>query len=262
MLAGMPLGAWFVACITAVPAVLGQVQSPPEEGKTTDQPPCAVLGATLEEATAVVAQLAGNVADTMSEIEELRRALDLAAVHRRVSDVELSLRRLRAPCGMQPSPSAADGDTSGPANSVARDAAFDTIGPCVRREKVGHITFHPGLIEYSGQRVEFSRIAGRIEGELRYVFAVGYADTPSFTWANYRLGLTRARAIAAALLEELGSDAPGRSAHHRIRAISGVDWAPTNLKAPTRHGAVEVYLLWHGSSPLCKVGHGVARGLN
>lgn len=263
MLAGVPLGAWLVACITAVPAVLGQIQPPPEKGKTTDQPPCAELVAVLEEATTVVGQLADSVAGNTSELEDLRGAVDLAAVHRRVNDAELALLGFKASCGIEPCLSSGEqGKCDEPDTAVVQDAAFDTIGPCVRREKVGHIAFHPGLIEYSvDQQAELSRIAGRIEGELRYVFAVGYADGPSFSWENYRLGLKRARAVATTLLEELGSDVAGRPRHDHIRAVSGVDWAPTTLYSPSQHGTVDVYLLWHGISPFCKFGDDVAMGI-
>ena len=253
VIAGVPLGTWVVTCIGAFAAVVAHVQPSPDACTTTDQRPCTKQAdVALQEVATTVAQLAERIAENKSAVEGLHGAVELAALHRRLSDAELLSRLSTASCEVERHPPSRKQVKC--ANACEKDAAVDTMGPCVQREKVGEVSFRPGGAEYvDDQKGEVARIAKRIRGELRYVFAVGYADVSAFSWDNSRLALKRARAIATALREELdlGEDAPDSNP---IRAVSGVDWAPTTVCSPSQQGKVDVYLLWHGTSPLCTAG--------
>ena len=207
-------------------------------------------------ATALVQSMSGltkSVGNMAAALDSLREGIELASVHRRISDLELLMGKWRGAgspgeeCEAKPDCQPCSQEGSG---RIA-PAAFDTVGPCVRREKVGELAFARASIELQeDQETEISRIVEQIRGELRYVFVVGHADTREFSWENRRLGLRRAETVAKTLRG-------GAADEVSIRAVSGVDWAPTTDCRASHYGQATVYLLWHGASPLCTAGQPV-----
>lgn len=262
LLTGAALGAWGLVCFVVVSIVISHWTDTHHGCKTSDQPACAEQVTALNKTAAAIVQLTDGIAETTTALKSLRGAGELATVHRRLSDMELLVRWSTEGCRLK-CPSLNDKTKCDERDgNPKQDTSFDTIGPCVRREKIGHIQFHPGFVEYlDDQQAKVSSIAKQIAGELRHVFAVGYADDSVFTRKNVRVGLERARFVADALLQELGGDACVSVKPDNIRAVSGLEWVPATSRSPSQHGTVEVYLLWQGISPLCNAGQSVGMGI-
>lgn len=263
VLAKVLLGSWTLACAMVVPTVAGCEAEPPDNCASGVQQPCEEQAAALKENSAALRELTAGIVEATNTVGELAETVELAAVHRRLSDIELLLRQWHpVSCPVQqctPQGVATKRD-DGECRDAAEAATFDTIGPCVRREKVGEFTFAPGTVEIVDQAA-ISKVAKQIKGELRYVFAVGYGDDAAFSWPNVNLGLRRARVVADALVKELAtSSADGSDTKpNYIRVASGVEWTPTTAICPSdEQGKVGVYLVWHGRSPLCKSGPATA----
>ena len=271
LVSGAIFGAWVVTWTIVIASVLA--------GQTTDHKAIdsatakncarggdsscsdgeASAGNTVAEAMPGLTISIDNVARAL---DNLRRGIELAAIHRRVSDVELLIGQWHEKtCSLEQCETRQRQTCGGRSRPADPGAIFDTIGPCVRREKVGEVLFALESFEpREDQQAEISRITERIREELRFVFVVGYADGPEFSWKNRHLGLRRARYVAKALRNQLASVGGTGSENDvvKITAVSGVDWAPTTACQPSHHGKAGVYLLWYGASPLCSAGRPMA----
>ena len=256
------MAAWAVTCAIIVVAVLvkGEIAGCNGSDPTTCADPKTNALTEIAEAVPVLTE---SIAESTTALDNLRGAVELAIVHRRLSNLELLI--LSRPTAVVKCPSQDRRKCCCPQCGPAKEeTTFDTIGTCVQREKVGKVRFAPGSREpLAGEQAEISCIAKRIQGELRYVFVVGHADEPEFSKQNRLLGEQRAEFVAEAL-EKLAPAAETESDDHApdatIRIASGVDWSPTMTGVPDRNGTVGVYLLWHGASPLCNAGRPVSMG--
>ena len=222
----------------------------------------ASAGNTVAEA---MPELTISIDNVARALDNLRRGIELAAIHRRVSDVELLIGQWHEKtCSLEQCETRQRQTCGGRSRPADPGAIFDTIGPCVRREKVGEVLFALESFEpREDQKAEISRITERIREELRFVFVVGHADGPESSWESRHLGLQRAKSVANALRNQLasaggtGSEDDARDVV-RITTVSGVDWAPPTACQASHHGKAGVYLLWHGASPLCSAGRPMA----
>ena len=254
--AGALLAVWLPIWVAVAAAIVGGEKS----GPTTEEgcaygcgSSCSDREASAQEAVArAMPELIEGVNGVATAVDELRGGIELATVHRRVSDLELLV------AGWL-------GTKGGQCVAPAPEAVSDTVGPCVKRKRVGEIRFAPDSIEpRQCQETEISRIAKTVGDGLRFVFVVGNADDGEVSAQNRELGLQRAESAARVLREELGST-PGEGSEHgttnapRINVASGMDWVPAPSESrSSEYGKANVYVVWHGSSPLCESGRPVS----
>ena len=214
--------------------------------------------ATNNEIVGAVSQLTAGVNNLSEGLKDVTSAFELAEIRTRLARIEQSASpHAEERCSGKPThPQHPDSDC----DDHARFVPPGSFTSCVHNELVGRIQFTSNTESIAeNQHAKLSEMANNIRGTLKYVYAVGFGDDCERSSPGVALAQRRAQNTALALQQQLNpamgeqNSDPYLWPRIKVRAVAARDWVFPESCRSGPNGSVDVFLLWQGPWPLCRL---------